>query len=159
MISLTNLPSADLLQQFQGVERGLRTNRRVNHAAWVALLIAVFGAALVFIGALPVSGDGTKVVLALLAVLALGSALVWARTKFWVKESKSPLRYTCSVENFLALGHVAEGDFKELAVWMGYDLSQRLNERLRRLAFLQKMPEPAPGDANDGSSHIHISGQ
>jgi tetratricopeptide (TPR) repeat protein len=157
MISLSSLPSADLLQQFQGVERGLRTNRRVNHVAWVALLIAVFGAASVFTGVLPFEGDGAKLVLVLLAVLAAGAVLLLARTKYWVKESKSPLRYTCSVADFLPLGHVAQTDFAELAVWMGYDLSQRLNERLRRLAFLEKIPEPTGDD--DGTSHIHISGQ
>ncbi|MDQ4132666.1 MAG: hypothetical protein M3179_05530 [Actinomycetota bacterium] len=159
MISLTHLPSADLLQQFQGVERSLRTNRRVNHAAWIGVLIAAVGAALLFAQGLSIESGGQTLALVLVVVLLLASLFLVARTKFWVKESNSPLRYTCSVENFAALGHVAEQDFKELAVWMGYDLSQRLNERLRRLAFLEKMPDPAQDDDNDGSSHIHISGQ
>jgi tetratricopeptide (TPR) repeat protein len=86
------------------------------------------------------------VVLVVVAILLVG----WLR--LWVRASRTPFRYTYSIEEFVPV----EGTPPEqLLAWLRHDLSTRLSGRIRRLALLD---ERYSGTTNAPEAHIHIGG-
>jgi hypothetical protein len=161
------LPPRDLLDQLEGVERGLRHGRRAR----------LFG---VLLGAVQITillvnspwladlraGDWEQLseqwpLFISLFLLVLSVLLVsWAR--FWLRESKAPFRYTYAITPFEP---VAGDEEQPLLVAMHADLRERLSTRIRRLSLLEEYQESPDEDGRrEGAeearaeSHLHLSG-
>lgn len=157
------LPPADLLQRISGVEQGLKDNQKGGRLAGVGLVYSLAQLAV----ALDLFGDrkqsSTQQWLLALGVVVLGASLaLLARSRVWIRESSRPFRFTCSVAPFQLDGLTCE--CRELPIWLRFDLAEKLNERIRRLSFLEVEQREAgdrdtgpPGEGTD--QHIHISGE
>jgi tetratricopeptide (TPR) repeat protein len=160
-------PPADLLERVEGVKRGLRQRRRLGRLGWSGFLLAsaiqivVVAANSPFAKAayelewptlLKFAGVWWPYLLPAFAIVLFLVVANWAR--FWLKESKAPFRYTCSVGDFRQMegGDPAVGSNWS---WLADDLKQRLNERIGRLRFIdEKRVKPDAGF----ESHIHLGG-
>jgi hypothetical protein len=113
-------PPADLLERVEGVKRGLRQRRRLGRLGWGGLLLAStiqivvvvvsspFGKALQdfakavhelgWLTLAKFAGDWWPYLLPAFAIVLFLVIANWAR--FWLRESKAPFRYTCSVGDF-----------------------------------------------------------
>lgn len=151
------LPPADLLEKISGVEEGLRKNQTGGRIAGVGL-VASFVQAVAgfrFIG----NETGRYWWVAVAGTLFAASAAVLARTRVWIHESSTPFRYTCSIAAFTPLESSANFDCGRLADALRFDLAERLNERIRRLSFLEQR-KPGEQPTGEGvSQHIHIAGE
>jgi tetratricopeptide (TPR) repeat protein len=179
---------ADRLKLVQGVENDLRARRRIGTWAGLAaivlqvLVVAVDKNYLEKLGrflfnlstrrwADLVSGDQRLHGYELLAALALiGGTTAFVlvrRTRFLLRDSKEPFRYTFSVDPFLrvsiapvtgeapaeALTLEPSGRFRLLH----HDLMDKLSSNIGRLSLLNVSSLPNINQ-RDLSSHIHISG-
>ncbi len=162
------LPPSNLLEQVEGVEQGLRRGRSLR--ALGVLLAAVQVTVLVlnssWLAAL-LSADWGEVAdrwLLLVPVFLLVLSILMVNwTRFWLKESQEPFRYTYSIAPFEPAG---EDEPKQLRLAaLQPDLRERLSTRIPRLSLLDDCPKPDP--ANEASalgetvrheSHIHING-
>src|SRR5262245_22895073 len=172
------LPSADLLEKLEGIEDGLKRRRQLGRLgiigsafaflAWVGNVAGLMPEGVTkWLGSLPGSW---KVIGAtcLAAFLALAFFLVVYR--YWLKETRRPIRYTCSIGEFAV---VATGDAKtdsivdERMSRLRYDLATRLNQRVGRLMFSFSVDNKSTTDAADKADsgagvstdqHIHIEG-
>ncbi len=163
------LPPSDLLERLQGIETGLRKNKKVGIAAWLGLVPSLTGFFAALRGA-DEGGDGAPYSVLAVALAALTVLFLYliARSRLWRTESRQPFRYTCAVRRFEGLGVLASNEFEELSEWMEYDLSERLNERIGRLSFFNA---PRGGGESKGSlvdpaelleddaSHVDVTGQ
>jgi tetratricopeptide (TPR) repeat protein len=179
------LPPSDLLRQVEGIESGLKKQRRLGALGWLGAAAAVVQAMAVVLHSdywdnlvsfnwsdLLYGAGGTTGLLhqwpflLALAVL-LASVLLIAWRRFWLKESQEPFRYTFAVDDFAAITREDPS-----LVWLQHHLSERLNERIGRLSLLEEAAEPvtpASGGDKDSDrkrgapapryeSHIHIRG-
>jgi tetratricopeptide (TPR) repeat protein len=170
------IPSADLLQGIQGVERGLRQRRRLGTLGWAG---ALFTAALQ-VGVLvnnsewwaalrdfdwQTIGQDWPLLVTLFVPILLILLFVW--TKFWLRESREPFRYTYSVASFEPAPKSGPSD--EKMPWLRQDLMELFSKRIKRLSLLDDGPSgTSEGDVTaegttavegDGhESHIHIGG-
>lgn len=151
---MTLLPPADLLERIAGVEEGLRGNKKLGRAGTIGVVVSV--SQLVLDQWLHITDTSAGRWWQTVAVaLLVASFALFVRSRVWLRESSRPFRYTCSLDEFVALGQLTQGLFPELAGWMKFDLAKLLNDRLGRLSFLD-----APVTTADGSTeHIHISGE
>lgn len=170
------IPSADLLQGIQGVERGLRQRRRLGTLGWAgglltaAVQIAVlvdnseWWTALKDFDWQTIREDWPLLVTLLVPILLL---LLFVWTKFWLRESREPFRYTYSVVSFEPSPTSGPSDGK--MHWLRQDLMELCSKRIRRLSLLDEGPSATgEGDATaEGGaaveeegreSHIHIGG-
>src|SRR5262249_54450865 len=88
-------------------------------------------------------------------------------SKFWLKESRQPFRYTCSVESIKRMEFSPE--IQQLG-WLAPDLCRLLSQRIERLSFVNAAPpaeKAEPGSESKkgaGSaptrprSHIRVGG-
>jgi hypothetical protein len=160
-------PPADLLERVEGVKRGLRQRRRLGRLGWAGFLLAstiqivVVAANSPFAKAvyefewptlLKFVGVWWPYLLPAFAIVLFLVVANWAR--FWLKESKAPFRYTCSVADFKEVegaGPVVGTNWS----WLAHDLKERLNERIGRLRFIDEtFVKPDAGF----ESHIHLGG-
>jgi hypothetical protein len=156
------IPDANLLEQIEGVEAGLRKIHKIGRVGqygflFTAVLQIVFGA--FESGVLPAPAPGstaaraiTVIRIASLVVLPL-FLLLFTWSKFWLRQSREPFRYTCSIESITALSHSPA--LRESA-WLANDLEELLSQRIDRIRFV-KADAAAPVDAKD-ESHIDIGG-
>ena len=154
------LPNAELLKEWEGVEEGLRRRRSLSTIGWV--LSVTFGVLQVAVAALDSSwfaalssGNLTTLLqqwyLTLPLVLGIGFFVLYRWSRFWLKESEQPFRYTCSIEDFTLVGdEPAEPKLK----WLAHDLARRMNERIGRLRFA----EESKAEIGEASSHINVRG-
>jgi tetratricopeptide (TPR) repeat protein len=163
-----------LLEQIEGVERGLRQRRRFGLLGYVGLTIsAIQGGVLVlneWAGAFEQFRDfffDQGWPLALLAGTSVASLFILGWNRFWLRESEQPFRYTYSVAEFKP----AEGSPRvDEATWLRSDLIKRLSRRIARLSWLEESGDQSgglPDDSEEESraneslthdSHIHVSG-
>lgn len=160
-------PPADLLERVEGVKRGLRQRRRLGRLGWAGFLLAstiqivMVAANSPFAKAvyefewptlLKFVGVWWPYLLPAFAIVLFLVVANWAR--FWLKESKAPFRYTCSVADFKEVegaGPVVGTNWS----WLAHDLKERLNERIGRLRFIDETQvKPDAGF----ESHIHLGG-
>ena len=153
------LPPADLLDRISGVEEGLRKNQKGRQVGGLGLVLSI---AQLAVAADPFAGgpgsESRKLWIGIAAALVGASLLLYGRSRVWIRESSAPFRYTCSVAKFNTLGSTTEQDSSEVPEWIKYDLAEMLNERIRRLSFLEDgHPEKEP-EKEGADEHIHITG-
>ena len=157
------VPPENLLKHVEGIEEGLRIGRRAGRLGWVGLGAAALQLAVLVLEARSLSDDGEASDWRLLG-LAFAFALVLSvslyllsRSRMWRRESEEPFRYTCHVSEFEPLGLMTVEGYDEFSVWLKFDLSARLNDRLGRLSFVDESPKTASEQRN--RSHIEVQGQ
>jgi hypothetical protein len=165
------LPPRDLLQQIEGVESGLRRGRSarttglVVGGVQVAILVLNDDWFTALADAVSSSDAGAALdqwPLFLCVFLLALSALAVGWTRFWLRESRQPFRYTYSVTPFTPV----EGEaVQDLFVPLHADLRERLSQRIRRLSLLEQdaateppVAEPGGVEAARAESHVHITG-
>jgi hypothetical protein len=161
-------PSADLLKQIEGVESGLRTRRRPGRIGSIVALAGVSLQIIVslhnnrwftelsnFVLQLPVIQSVSKWLaehlhipptllffLPLFIIVPAGVVFAWSR--YWLKESQEPFRYTFSIGEFKPVRPEAGDkeepswlphDLKEKLLLLSHDLAHRLIQRVGRLRF------------------------
>ncbi len=173
------IPSADLLEKLEGLEDGLKRRRRLGR-------LGKFGAVFAFLtwlsnvapllpnwlqnwlSSLPGAWKGL-VIIGLVATLGL--VFLAVLYSLWLRESRRPIRYTCSIGHF---SPVSSEDQKPVSLvvekmnWLRHDLAQSLNQRVGRLMFFlspdgRPPAQPAEKEAESGpkrhtDQHIHIEG-
>jgi hypothetical protein len=159
-VKASNLfPSKDLLDQIGGIEDGLRRKRRLGQVGLVglalsALQIAVLAGTSDWWATLTNLSWGTLaenwLVIVPPVLFALATTLFVAG-RFWLRESRQPFRYTCQVAEFTPVSPTPGG----VLPWLRHDLTQRLNDRIGRLEFVDAEPE----SAEDCEAHIQIEGE
>ena len=158
------MPPADLLEQIEGIEHGLRQRRRLGTIGWIASIffMAVQVAVPVFnsewFAALR-SYEWEKIIeqWPLLLPLIFGIFFVFLSiwTKFWLTESQAPFHYTYSIDDFKP---VPKTPTEDKLSWLRHDLLERLSERIGRLSLLEDEQVRTNGIIENRESHIHISG-
>ncbi|OOP56464.1 MAG: hypothetical protein AYP45_08915 [Candidatus Brocadia carolinensis] len=163
------IPSSDLLSQLKGVESGLLQRKRLST---VGLIVGTLQASFLLINSdwfkgltsiptIPILSKIPTFVFPIVIVFAIFSFFIMVWSRFWLKESQAPFRYTCSIADFNPI--LQEHAIEELA-WLQHDLQVRLSQRIGRLFLLEeKDAKPKEERINDDTeenlkSHIHISG-
>ena len=142
------LPDADVLGRAEGVERALRRGRRLGLLGWVVLAFSLAQAVAVAVTSTKDAG-GWPIWLAIGLFVVAFLLIAW--TRIWIRESKTPFRYTYSISEFTP---VEEGCKIESLAWMRHDLAERLSRRIGRLTLLRE--EDVTEDRAE--SHVHVSG-
>jgi hypothetical protein len=142
------LPDADVLSRAEGVERALRRGRRLGLLGWVLLAFSLAQAVAVAITSTKGAG-GWPIWLAIGLFVVAFLLIAW--TRIWIREAKTPFRYTYSISEFTP---VEEGCKIESLAWMRHDLAERLSRRIGRLTLLRE--EDVTEDRAE--SHVHVSG-
>jgi hypothetical protein len=82
----------------------------------------------------------------------LGVTLVLlVAARYWLRESRTPFRYTCRIVGFDAVPPTAE----EALPWLRHDLMELLNDRIGRLSFRDSEPR----EPEEQEAHLHIAGE
>ncbi|HSE16293.1 MAG TPA: FHIPEP family type III secretion protein [Pyrinomonadaceae bacterium] len=156
------IPDSNLLEQIEGVEAGLRKIQKIGRVGqygflFTAILQIVLGA--FESGILPALDKYPKTALAInviriasLVVLPI-FLLLFTWSKFWLRQSREPFRYTCSIEAITAL---PQSPVLRESAWLANDLEELLSQRIERIRFV-KAGAPAPAGSKD-ESHIEIGG-
>ena len=168
------IPSSDLLEQIENLEPALKRRLRFGRFGWnggaIAALVATAQAVAVLYKNTPNSVQQfvddiptwwQTLVIATLFLFALG----WWFT-YWLRESRQPFRYTCSIGDFLTASSKESSQSpspgEPKMAWLSHDLSQRLNQRVQRLLFSDpSQPADANKDSTEnktGDAHIHVDG-
>ena len=161
-MKLANLvPDSNLLEQIEGVEAGLRKIQKIGRVGqygflFTAVLQIVFGLFESGVLAAPPPGSAaaralTGIKIASLVVLPL-FLLLFTWSKFWLRQSREPFRYTCSIEPITPLPHSPK--LRESA-WLANDLEELLSQRIDRIRFVKS--DAAAAGLKD-ESHIDIGG-
>lgn len=151
------VPPSDLLARVDGVESTLRTGKRLGTFGWFAFVVSVVEvSALVYTSSWwhgvrnvewsSLASDWPIVGSTLLLIV---SVLLINWTRFWVRESRAPFRYTYSIDQYQPLG---DTEPEPRLLWLGEDLAERLSQRIGRLSLLDEE------EAAARESHIHIFG-
>jgi tetratricopeptide (TPR) repeat protein len=155
------IPPADLLSRVEGVEPALRRGHALQRVGWGAFGLSALSA----LGSVFTSnwwkeihpgasfGGGLHQWLLVAGVAGVVVAFVlvgWLR--LWVRASRTPFRYTYSIEPFEPVEGTAE---EPQMAWLRHDLSTRLSRRIRRLSLLD---ERYSGTTDAPEAHIHIGG-
>lgn len=158
MVSVPRLvPPSDLLARVEGVESTLRVGKRLGTFGWIAFFASVVEvSALVYasgwwqgINDLEWSGLGEDWPIVASTLLLIGSVLLINWTRFWVRESRAPFRYTYSIDPYQPLG---DTETEPRLLWLREDLAERLSGRIGRLSLLDKE------EAAARESHVHVFG-
>jgi len=166
------LPPGDLLKQVEGIESGLRQRKRLSALALLAAAVQAvvlianngwFQALLNQQWRGLITAHWPSLLILSGVVLTL---FVSAWSRFWLEESQEPFRYTYSIVGFKPLSDQETQDDR-LSFQLSVDLSERLNDRIRRLSLLDDVePEKKGADAKESDngevgrrkSHIQIRG-
>jgi hypothetical protein len=152
-------PPADLLDRIDGVEEGLQKRKRLGLLGLVGAVASVtqilynstWLEGLFHLDWRPVLHDWPALVAALAFALFV---VLFAWSKFWLRESRQPFNYTYFIGEFKAVDkQVTEPSMTYLPV----DLSERLSKRITRLSRFDE------GTASDEAkakrtSHLHVEG-
>jgi tetratricopeptide (TPR) repeat protein len=180
------IPGEDQMKMVQGIESNLLQRRRMSTigglvgigAALLQFTVALleedyFKNLTAFLGNLltgkwsELSGLLTGVSFAevigiTVLVAGFGTYIVLRRTKFFMKESEEPFRYTFWIKPFTAVEDTPGNRFTlredDRLVLLHYDLMEKLNYRIKRLSLLDA--DSLSDDKQEMlSSHIHIEGE
>jgi len=146
------LPPGDLLKQVEGIESGLRQRKRLSALALLAAAVQAvvlianngwFQALLNQQWRGLITAHWPSLLILSGVVLTL---FVSAWSRFWLEESQEPFRYTYSIVGFKPLSDQETQDDR-LSFQLSVDLSERLNDRIRRLSLLDDVePEKKGAD-------------
>ncbi|MGR9116049.1 MAG: hypothetical protein ACU85E_09805, partial [Gammaproteobacteria bacterium] len=171
------IPPKNLLQQFEGIENGLRQNQRIGRIGWIGFMVSL---APIMSGIIDwwskLNWDEMKaipwrlllnpgwlwqqisfnhvVLISFLSVAVFVFLIIWNR--FWLQESNNPFRYTFSLETFKpVMGDNIDAD--QYMTLLSHHLCDKINDRIGRLLLLD---ESRLTDKNQSQyeAHIHISG-
>jgi hypothetical protein len=137
------IPPSNLLEGIQSVESGLRQLQRLGRLGQIGFLVSVILQIVVEADLLPKVVPGSAIATAIRG-LRIASAILlplfivlFAWSKFWLKESRQPFRYSCSVEPIKRMEFSLE--VKQLR-WLAQDLCKLLSQRIERLEFVNAIP-------------------
>ncbi len=160
------IPETKTLDSLQGIEKTLESRRYTGR--WSLVIAVVSGlsqiALLVKLGDLSKLAPGLGKFAFLPVLVFFVAAAVWvlARyTGFLFKQSKEPFRYTFSMKAFANVDSTPGARFTVDRIdqmnLLSFDLTERLNRRVRRFSLLEN---PAVGAAKgtNPTSHFHIEG-
>src|SRR4051812_18667662 len=101
--------SSSLLEKVENLEKGLRVRKQIGLAGWIGLIVSATGQAAMF------AANETwwqKLIHGEFRIHAVDWPLylppatfvlcffAWSWSRFWLKESQAPFRYTCSIQPF-----------------------------------------------------------
>lgn len=172
-------PAADLLEKLEGLEDGLKRRRRLGRLGKFGAVFAVLTWLSNVSPQLPnwlqdwLSSRTSpwKEFVTVGLVLALLLTFLAILYSLWLKESRRPIRYTCSLGHFSPVSseeHKPASLMVEKMSWLRHDLAVLLNKRVGRLMFFlspdrKSQAQPAEKEAESGEErhadqHIHIEG-
>lgn len=153
------IPDSNLLEQIEGVEAGLRKIQKFGRVGQYGFLVTVILQIVFESGLLPEPAPGSAAARAITAV-RIGSLLVlplflllFTWSKFWLRQSREPFRYTCSIEPIGPLPHSPK--VREIG-WLAEDLAELLSQRVERIRFVKSRPGGSPVQKDE--SHLDIGG-
>jgi tetratricopeptide (TPR) repeat protein len=150
------VPPSDLLSRTEGVEAGLRQIRRLGRTGQLVFLLAGALGIVVESGVIGDPAPGSWLAAALRVgprVLLPLALLLLASSRFWIRHSRHPFRYTCAVS---AIGAVQNSPVCPELTWLSQDLKVLLSQRIERLRFVEPTEAGAQDDAH--AAHIAIGG-
>ncbi len=165
-------PSSDTLDRITGVENQLRRRRRIGGLGWALLILGstvqifaeINNLGILALDELWESNPWLAGGLIAAAFVTILSLLLITWSTYWLKASKRPFRYICSVGEFKPVTK-QEGGAPQIADamnWLPQDLQRFLNERVQRFDFLESGTsgdaQPDSEAGSDYDSHIHIHG-
>jgi FHIPEP family len=154
------IPPRNLLEQVDGVTQSLQRGRRLHAIGWTAFLLSLFQVVVVVfasdwwnnLSTFKWGELGHHWLLVATTLVLIVSFVFINWTRFWVRESKQPFRYTLSIDNFESIGGI---ELPARLRWLRDDLAARLNNRIPRLSLLDPRFSP---QAAAGDSHVHVGG-
>jgi tetratricopeptide (TPR) repeat protein len=181
------LPPADLLQKVGNIEQGLRQRRRLSRIGLVGSLIAAAIQILSLVDKWLSAPEGQSLRMIIdttigrwqfLAATGILTVLIllFLWTKYRLKESEEPFKYTFSVAAFTPLEDTspAPAEASQSAPgspsantqaklrWIADDLVVLLSDRVKRLSLLEHQPQsegkPVSDEPQVTEAHIHIWG-
>jgi len=156
------IPDSNLLEQIEGVEAGLRKVQKIGRVGQYGFLITailqiVFGFINSEVIGAPAPDSGIARVITAVRIISLLALplfiLLFTWSKFWLKQSREPFRYTCSIEEITALPHSPK---LRQSAWLANDLEGLLSQRVDRIRFVKQ--DPKSSSDSIGDSHIEIGG-
>lgn len=156
----TIVPPADVLGQTSGIEEALRPGKRLGTIGWIAFFVSLIQVSiLVFtsgwwdaISTSNWSEVQNKWPFIVSTLVLIVSVVLTTWTRFWIRESRRPFRYTYSIDEFEpsdgAKGQVALSSLDE-------QLAAHLAKTIGRFSLLD---ERYSKKVEFGDSHIHIGG-
>ncbi len=171
------MPPSDILEKVENVEKGLQQRKRIGSLGfYVGLVVSAIQVVVYTLDSdwwCAIKSFDFKTLtpelwisISLLLVTVL-SFLSWGWFKFWIKESKKPFRYTCSIGEFSPVSDSADISplYKKFMEWVPKDIARLLNERIQRLYFVDENYESENSEVEKkleglpNRSHIHIGGE
>jgi hypothetical protein len=166
-------PSSDTLDKITDVESQLRRRRSIGGLGWAFLILGStvqIAAEINDLGILSIdklwkNDPWLAAALVMVTLLIILSLLLITWSTYWLKASKRPFRYTCSIGEFMPIDGKKAGhrNIDKAMDWLSQDLSRILNERVQRFDFLES-GSSSDGNSHDGDAdsgydtHIHIHG-
>ncbi len=150
-----DLLSPDLLAGVDGIEAGLRRRRNLGRVGAIGLValftlqvgVAILGTAKDF--------DWDSILsqwyIVIPSFLLAAVLVLFVAARYWLRESRTPFRYTCRIMTFDAVPPTPERALPLLR----HDLDELLNDRIGRLSFR----DTEPVDPEEQEAHLHIAGE
>jgi hypothetical protein len=163
------IPSKETVEGLRGVEQQLESRRYTGR--W-SLLVAIASGVLqiaILLGILALKAIAPKLSIPWFLPLCMVfvAAIVWVLatyTGFLFKQSKEPFRYTFSINKFSVAstpGDRFKVDQIDQLKLLRYDLTERLNRRVRRFSLYETPNKGGTAQSTNGiraASHFHIDG-
>jgi hypothetical protein len=163
------IPSKETMEGFRGVEQQLESRRYTGRwSLVVAIASGILQIALLLgIPALKTLAPNLRIPWFLPSSIVFVAAIVWvllSYTGFLFKQSKEPFRYTFSINKFSVAstpGDRFKVDQIDQLELLRYDLTERLNRRVRRFSLYETPNKGGAAQSTGGiraTSHFHIDG-
>lgn len=151
------MPPSDRLLQGDDANARLDRRRRAATNGRLGILLSV----LLWVLASLAEGHAPRAELTrnwpFVAATGLGivSVLAIAWSRYFVRASREPFRYTLTVDPFLPIGAAEIGAIQ----WLHHDIAIHLTERIRRLRILEFFTDDeGAAEPETAGSHIHVTG-
>jgi hypothetical protein len=154
-VTARDLFSPDLLGGLDGIESGLRRRRSLGLIGAFGLLGLV--ALQLSLAILSVAKDVSwqsivkQWYIAVPSIALAVTLVLLVAARYWLRESRTPFRYTCSIVDFDAVQPTPN----EALPWLRHDLMELLNDRIGRLSFRDTEPK----EPEEQEAHLHIAGE
>jgi hypothetical protein len=153
------IPAPNLLEQIEGVEAGLRKVYTIGRVGQYGFLVVAAAQIISQSGLLPQPPAGSawaRIMPAVRVASLIGLPLfllLFTWSKFWLRQSREPFRYTCTIEPFTPMPQSPKVRQME---WVDHDLAELLSQRIERIRFVERGKTPEAGQKDE--SHIQIGG-